>query len=95
MAFVPVAFYVNGSEVSPQIAPLMTPQELGHYNERSARALAAGRMPVTRECRATLGEGYSGSLRQGAGVSALVLMEMRLSADVFVLGWGWVWAKSG
>jgi hypothetical protein len=70
-----------------------SPQEQELENDRLLAALAANRLQVTRVARQRLGSGEVDDAARGDRVSAVELLELELSDESLLLGWGWVWYR--
>lgn len=67
------------------------PQELSYVNNQMLAALAANRLKLSRTARQRLGSGELPGISVPDRVSGLELLQMQLSDNSVLLGWGWVW----
>lgn len=82
------------SAASPlSMAAGLSPQELEYENAQQLAALADNRLQVSRAARQQLGTGELERSVCADCVSAVELLELELSDESLLLGWGWVWYR--
>lgn len=90
-AFYPLAVLSHEGPVDLGLPCSIAASELSRLGERVLAELAEGRLSPGTRAKTALGDGSSGLLPDSRGVGTLALMELELSQDATLLGWGWLW----